>query len=137
MSLLELIVLLVIAGIAGAVAEFIVGFTPGGFLVSIILGVIGAYIGSWLAHRLHWPSILPITVGTQTIELVWTILGALVLVGLVSLLRGHHDPRRRYRYARRRFYRLSVAGASAPGDPTVWCARNERSACHAYWHTCA
>ncbi len=105
MSLLELIVLLVIAGIAGAVAEFIVGFTPGGFLVSIILGVIGAYIGSWLAHRLHLPSILLITVGTQTIELVWTILGALVLVGLVSLLRGHHYPRHRYRYPRRRFYR--------------------------------
>jgi uncharacterized membrane protein YeaQ/YmgE (transglycosylase-associated protein family) len=103
MSLLELIVLLVIAGIAGAVAEFIVGFTPGGFLVSIILGVIGAYIGSWLAHRLHLPQLLPITVGTQTIELVWTILGALVLVGLVSLLRGRHYPRRRY--TRRRLYR--------------------------------
>lgn len=107
MSLLELVVLLVIAGIAGAVAEFVVGFTPGGFLVSIILGVIGAYLGSWLAHQLHLPSLLPITVGTQTIELVWTILGALVLVGLVSLLRGHHYPhsRRRYRYTRRRSYR--------------------------------
>jgi uncharacterized membrane protein YeaQ/YmgE (transglycosylase-associated protein family) len=105
MSLLELIVLLVIAGIAGAVAEFIVGFTPGGFLVSIILGVIGAYIGRWLAQRLHLPMLLPITVGTQTIELVWTILGALVLVGLVSLLRGHHYPRRRHRYTRRRLYR--------------------------------
>jgi uncharacterized membrane protein YeaQ/YmgE (transglycosylase-associated protein family) len=105
MSLLELVVLLVIAGIAGAVAEFVVGFTPGGFLVSIIIGVIGAFIGSWLAHRLHLPSLLPITIGSQTIELVWTILGALVLVGLVSLLRGHHYPRRRYRYMRRRSYR--------------------------------
>ena len=106
MSLLELLVLLVIAGIAGAIAEFAVGFTPGGFLVSIILGVIGAYIGTWLAHRLHLPTILPITVGTQTIELVWTILGALVLVGLVSLLRGRHYPRggRRY-FRRRRYYR--------------------------------
>jgi uncharacterized membrane protein YeaQ/YmgE (transglycosylase-associated protein family) len=105
MSLLELIVLLVIAGIAGAVAEFVVGFTPGGFLVSVILGVIGAYIGSWLAHRLHLPAILPITVGTQTIELVWTILGALVLVGLMSLLRGRHYPRGRRRFYHRRYYR--------------------------------
>jgi uncharacterized membrane protein YeaQ/YmgE (transglycosylase-associated protein family) len=104
MSLLELLVLLVIAGIAGAIAEYIVGFTPGGFLVSIILGVIGAYIGSWLAHQLNLPSLLPITVGKQTIELVWTILGALVLVGLVSLLRGRHYPRSRRRYLRR-YYR--------------------------------
>lgn len=105
MSLLELVVLLVIAGIAGVVAESIVGFTPGGFLVSIILGVIGAYLGSWLARRLHLPSILPITVGTQTIELVWTIVGALVLVGLLSLLRGRYYPRGGRRYFRRRYYR--------------------------------
>jgi hypothetical protein len=32
-------------------------------------------------------------------------LGALVLVGLVSLLRGHHYPRSRHRYVRRRSYR--------------------------------
>ncbi len=111
MSLLELVVLLVIAGIAGAVAEFLVGFTPGGFLVSIILGVIGAYLGGWLARQLHLPSILPITVGTQTIELVWTIVGALVLVGLLSLLRGYGYrrgygyPRSGRRYFRRRYYR--------------------------------
>ena len=105
MSLLELIVLLVIAGIAGAIAEFIVGFTPGGFLVSIIVGVLGAYLGGWLARELHLPSFLRITVGTQTIELVWTILGALVLVGLLSVLRGRHYPRGGYRYARRRYYR--------------------------------
>ena len=111
MSLLELVVLLVIAGIAGAVAEMIVGFTPGGFLVSIILGVIGAYLGGWLARQLHLSSILPITVGTQRIELVWTIVGALVLVGLLSLLRGRYYPRGYAyprggrRYFRRRYYR--------------------------------
>ena len=105
MSLLELLVLLIIAGIAGVVAEFLLGFTPGGFLVSIILGVIGAYIGRWLAQQLNLPVLLPITVGTQTIELVWTILGALVLVGLFSLLRGRHYPRGGRRYFRRRYYR--------------------------------
>src|SRR5215207_4886828 len=105
MSLLELLVLLIIAGMAGAVAEFLLGFTPGGFLVSIILGVIGAYIGRWLANQLNLPVLLPITVGTQTIELVWTILGALVLVGFFSLLRGRHYSRGGRRYVRRRYYR--------------------------------
>jgi uncharacterized membrane protein YeaQ/YmgE (transglycosylase-associated protein family) len=103
MSLLELLVLLVIAGIAGAIAEFIVGFSPGGFLVSIIVGVLGAFIGTWLARQFHLPVILPITIGRQTIEVVWAILGSIVLVGALSLLRG---PRRFYRgYSRRRYYR--------------------------------
>ncbi|MBK9712259.1 MAG: GlsB/YeaQ/YmgE family stress response membrane protein [Kouleothrix sp.] len=104
MSLLELLVLLIIAGIAGVIAESLVGFTPGGFLVSVIIGVIGAFLGTWLAHRLGLPAILPIRVGSQTIEIVWAVLGSVVLVAVLSLLRG---PRRvgRSRYWRRRSYR--------------------------------
>jgi uncharacterized membrane protein YeaQ/YmgE (transglycosylase-associated protein family) len=104
MSLLELIVLLVIAGIAGAIAEFLVGFSPGGFLVSIIIGVIGAYIGSWLAGQLRLPPILTININGHTFPLIWAIIGSLVLVAVLSLLRG---PRRFYRgqYTRRRYLR--------------------------------
>ena len=103
MSLLELLVLLVIAGIAGAIAEFLIGFSPGGFLVSVIIGVLGAYLGTWLARRIGLPEILTITIGDQTFPIVWAIIGSLVLVGVLSLLRG---PRRFYRgYSRRRYYR--------------------------------
>jgi uncharacterized membrane protein YeaQ/YmgE (transglycosylase-associated protein family) len=104
MSLLELIVLLIIAGIAGAVAEFVVGFSPGGFLVSILIGLIGAYLGTWLAGQLHLPPILTINIHGQVFPLAWAIIGSLVLVVALSLLRG---PRRFYRrsYPRRRYYR--------------------------------
>jgi uncharacterized membrane protein YeaQ/YmgE (transglycosylase-associated protein family) len=105
MSLLELLVLLVVAGIAGAIAEFLVGFSPGGFLVSIIIGIIGAYIGTWLAGRLGLPPILTININGRVFPLVWAIVGALVLVIALSLLRG---PRRLYHrrsYTRRRYYR--------------------------------
>jgi uncharacterized membrane protein YeaQ/YmgE (transglycosylase-associated protein family) len=103
MTVLELLVLLVIAGIVGAIAEYLVGFSPGGFLMSIVVGVIGAFIGTWLARQFNLPSILPIRIGQQTIELVWSVLGSIVLVALLSVLRG---PRRFYRgYPRRRYYR--------------------------------
>src|SRR5262245_58408633 len=105
MSLLELVVLLVVAGIAGAIAEFLVGFSPGGFLVAIIIGLVGAYIGTWLAARLGLPPILTININGRVFPLVWAIVGSLVLVAALSLLRG---PRRFYRrpyYARRRYYR--------------------------------
>jgi uncharacterized membrane protein YeaQ/YmgE (transglycosylase-associated protein family) len=106
MSLLELVVLLIIAGIAGTVAEFVVGFSPGGFLVSILIGVIGAYLGTWLAGQLNLPPILTININGRVFPLAWAIIGSLVLVMVLSLLRGR-GPRRSYRrsYSRRRYYR--------------------------------
>ena len=88
MSLLETLILLAIAGLVGALAEFLIGFSLGGMLGAMIVGVVGALIGSWLARLLYLPAILPIQVGTRTIELVWATLGSILLVGLLSALRG-------------------------------------------------
>lgn len=107
MSLLELIVMLIIAGIAGAVAEFVLGFSPGGFLVAVLIGLIGAYLGTWLAAQLHLQPILTININGHVFPLAWAIIGSLVLVGVLSLLRGRGSRRFYYRrpYARRRYYR--------------------------------
>ena len=83
MSLLETLILLAIAGIVGALAEFLIGM-----IGAIIVGVVGALIGNWLARLLHLPAILPIQVGTRTIELVWATLGSILLVGVLSALRA-------------------------------------------------
>ena len=48
MSLLETLILLAIAGLIGALAEFLIGFSLGGMLGAMIVGVVGALIGSWL-----------------------------------------------------------------------------------------
>ena len=91
MSLLETLILLAIAGLVGALAEFLIGFSIGGLLGAMIVGVLGALIGSWLARLLSLPAILPIRVGARTIELVWATLGALLLVGLLSVLRSRRS----------------------------------------------
>ncbi len=95
MTLFELLVILVIAGIVGSIAEFIVGFGRGGFLVAVIIGLAGALIGSWLARQLDLPVLLPITVGDRTIEIVWALLGSILLVFILGLLRGPGRWRRR------------------------------------------
>ena len=87
MSLLSLLVLLVIAGICGALAEMVVGFSPGGFVVSIVVGVIGAYIGTLIADALGLPPLLAINIGGTTIEIVWAILGSILLLLVISLFR--------------------------------------------------
>ncbi len=103
MTLVELLVLLIIAGIAGVIAEFVVGFSPGGFLVSIGVGVLGAFIGTWLARQLGLPEFFTLTIGNQPFPIVWSILGSILLLAVLSVVRR---PRRSYRApSRRRYYR--------------------------------
>jgi uncharacterized membrane protein YeaQ/YmgE (transglycosylase-associated protein family) len=87
MPLLETLILLAIAGLVGALAEFLIGFSLGGLLGATIIGVVGALIGDWLARLLNLPAVLPVQVGARTIELVWATLGSILLVGLLSVLR--------------------------------------------------
>ena len=86
MSLVELLVLLLIAGICGAVGEAIVGTMPGGFLVSIGVGFIGALIGTWLARLMGLPELLAFNIGGTTFPIVWSILGSVVFVAIIGLL---------------------------------------------------
>ena len=93
MDLLQLAILLVIAGICAAIAQWVVGFSPGGFLISIIIGVVGAYLGTSLATLVPIPPILPIHVGTVSFDLLWAVLGSLVLLLLLYLVRYGSGPR--------------------------------------------
>ena len=51
--LLQLLLLLLIAGVCGSLGQAIGGYSHGGCLVSIALGFIGALLGTWLAGALH------------------------------------------------------------------------------------
>ena len=51
MTLLSFLLLLVIAGICGAIGQAIAG-VQGGLLVTIAVGFIGALLGIWLAGAL-------------------------------------------------------------------------------------
>jgi uncharacterized membrane protein YeaQ/YmgE (transglycosylase-associated protein family) len=85
MTLVEFIILLVIAAICGSLAQSIVGYSHGGCLVSAALGLIGAVLGTWLARTLKLPEVLPIQVGGQAFPVVWSIIGAALFVAVLSL----------------------------------------------------
>ena len=95
MDLIQLLTLLIIAGICGSIAAWIVGYTPGGLLLSIIVGVIGAYLGggisSFLPFELPIVSLFTIEIGTVNptrFNLIWAIAGSVVLLLLLHTLRG-------------------------------------------------
>jgi uncharacterized membrane protein YeaQ/YmgE (transglycosylase-associated protein family) len=58
MTVVEFILLLVVAGICGAVAQALVGYSRGGCLVAMALGFIGALLGTWMARALDLPEYL-------------------------------------------------------------------------------
>jgi uncharacterized membrane protein YeaQ/YmgE (transglycosylase-associated protein family) len=88
MTLVELLVLLLIAGICGAAGKAIVGWFPGGFLASIGVGFVGAVVGTWLARIAGLPELFAVRLGTTTFPIVWSIAGSAVFVGLISLVAG-------------------------------------------------
>jgi uncharacterized membrane protein YeaQ/YmgE (transglycosylase-associated protein family) len=86
MTLLDVVVLLIIAGICGALGQAISGFSRGGCLVSIALGFIGAILGMWLARQLGLPELFPVHIGTTNFPIVWSIIGSAVFVAIISLI---------------------------------------------------
>jgi uncharacterized membrane protein YeaQ/YmgE (transglycosylase-associated protein family) len=86
MDVVDLLILLLVAGICGALGQAISGFTRGGCLVSIALGFIGAVIGMWLARKLGLPEVFALKVGTATFPIIWSIIGSALFVAVVSLL---------------------------------------------------
>lgn len=87
MDIMSLLVLLLVAGICGAVGQAIAGYDLGGCLVSIALGFIGALLGMWLAGLLKLPEVFAINVGGRSFPIVWSIIGSTLFVALLGLIR--------------------------------------------------
>ncbi len=93
-ALIQIAVWIVVALICGAIAESMLGYTHIGLLGSTGVGLIGALAGSWIAAVLHLPPLITLSIANVNIEVVWALLGSIVLVLIGSS----------FRYRRRRYY---------------------------------
>lgn len=85
MDLISLLILLLIAGVCGALGQAIAGYSRGGCLVSIALGFIGALLGMWLASALGLPELFAINIGGRSFPIIWSIIGSAIFVAILSL----------------------------------------------------
>lgn len=86
MTILDLIVLLIIAGLCGALGQAITGYSRGGCLVSIALGFIGALLGMWVARQLGLPELFAIQIGNTNFPIIWSIIGSALFVAVIALI---------------------------------------------------
>lgn len=86
MGLFEFLLLLFIAGICGSIGQSIAGYSKGGCIVSIVVGFIGALLGSWISDKMNLPELLDITIGGSSFPVIWSIIGSVIFVVIVGLL---------------------------------------------------
>lgn len=92
MTLTTIILWALFGLIAGAIAKFLVpGPDPGGCIVTILIGVGGAFLGGWLGQRFLGAG--------ETEAWTWTglitaVLGAVILLLLYRMLAGRGTRRR-------------------------------------------
>jgi uncharacterized membrane protein YeaQ/YmgE (transglycosylase-associated protein family) len=96
MSLPNLLLLIVIAAVCGAIGKAIAGGARGGLIVSTALGFIGALLGPWVAARLKLPEPFMVQITGHPFPVLWSIIGAALFVAVVHLITGHRSWRRRF-----------------------------------------
>lgn len=86
-SLTQLIIWLVVALICGVIAEALVGYSHGGMVSSTIVGLLGALFGTWIADSLGLPSLLTLRLFDVEVELIWSILGSVIVIAILQTFR--------------------------------------------------
>ncbi len=82
MALESLIVWVIVGGIAGTIADWLVSGVNMGCLGTVVVGIIGAFIGAWLL------GMLGVSIGSGLVnEIATASIGAIVLLLGLRLLR--------------------------------------------------
>ncbi len=87
MTLTAFLILLIIAGICGAIGQAITGFSLGGILVTVAIGFIGAMLGGWMAQAMGLPEPFRLNIEGQQFQVIWSIIGSALFVALIGVLR--------------------------------------------------
>ncbi len=86
MSVIQFLLLVLVAAICGAIGQSLAGYSLGGWLVSAVVGFVGALLGLWIARELHLPEVLTVQVGGEAFPILWSIVGSILLALVVGLL---------------------------------------------------
>jgi uncharacterized membrane protein YeaQ/YmgE (transglycosylase-associated protein family) len=70
--------------VAANVRQVIYGHSLGGYLVSLIVGFIGAFFGLGIARLFGFPEMIPFIIRGETFPVMWSIIGSITLSWVLS-----------------------------------------------------
>lgn len=72
---------IIIGGLAGLVAKFLMpGRDPGGFIITILLGIGGAMVATWLGQSLGWYA------PGQSAGFIGAVVGAIIILVIYRMV---------------------------------------------------
>lgn len=81
--MLSLLWTIIIGLIVGAVAKLLMpGKDPGGFIITILLGIAGAFIGTWIGRAVGWYQ------EGQSAGFIMSVIGAIILLAIYRIIKG-------------------------------------------------
>jgi uncharacterized membrane protein YeaQ/YmgE (transglycosylase-associated protein family) len=74
---------LIIGLVVGTIAKFLMpGKDPGGFIITILLGIAGAFLAGFIGHALHWYA------EGEPAGFIGSIVGAIILLIVYRMFKG-------------------------------------------------
>ena len=84
MIITETLPLLLIAVVAANLGQVIYSYSLGGYLVSVIVGFIGAFFGLGVARLFGFPDLIPFIIRGETFPVMWSIIGSITLLWVLG-----------------------------------------------------
>jgi uncharacterized membrane protein YeaQ/YmgE (transglycosylase-associated protein family) len=84
MIITEILPLLLVAVVAANVRQVIYGDSLGVYMVSVVVGFIGAFFGIGIARLFGFPEIIPVIIRGEIFPVMWSIIGSITLSWVIS-----------------------------------------------------
>jgi uncharacterized membrane protein YeaQ/YmgE (transglycosylase-associated protein family) len=93
-SVVELLLLLVVSGLCGAIGQGIAGYSRGGCIGAVAVGFIGALLGLAISRWLKLPELFSVRVGGVSFPIVWSVAGSALFVAVLAFFARRRDHQR-------------------------------------------
>ena len=90
MTLDSFLFLLLFSAICGVVGQVITGSPRGNLMATLAVGFLGALLGTWMSAFLGIPALFTLRIGFFNFPVIWSLLGAALLMGVVGLFTRRH-----------------------------------------------
>jgi len=85
MSMVDLLLILLVAVPCGALAQLTSAYSRKGWLLHIGLAFMGGFLGVWIARSFDVPTVYILKLGVHKFEIIWSLIGSVFTVAALGM----------------------------------------------------